>query len=536
MKGVRLFLALCALTAAGCSGGGPESPDFASVTTVETLKIFAPDSANPATQVDVTDKLAGSRGAGQTLQLSARASISTTVPPGTEGARNDCPTGNDQPQPVSCEEDVTVTDRADWTSNNANIATVDDNGLVTAKSQGTATITAALGGRTAKTTVTVTAPIAVSIDVVPESADVLVNGTQVFRLRATYSDGQTRDVESGTVNWTSSDTTIATVSPSTGISTTATGRAVGSARITATLEQPGSAPLTDFGTLNVSEAILTSVLRVEPANPVIQKGATQQFTAIGRYNDGVERTIPQASVAWTSGTTTVATMSPDGDAGGLATGVAPGQSVITATVTQAGLSPNSASTTLTVTDDLCTGPLLASDEATTVVATNAPCLACSVQDEANAIDADPASVAVMQIQLGLLAGEVSLTAVQRTGNDKIPGGGQAGFLISRPAAIPLSLEVANQLRIATVVRNADGTLTEVESFQQGPDTVPGVLRLTLLGQIGGIETGLVTVQTTAGQDYDGVRVALTTGALTLLSTVNVNSSCATATLPVIPAP
>lgn len=536
MKGVRLFVALCALTAAGCSGGGPESPDFASVTKVEALQIFAPDPAGSATQVDVTDKLAGSRGVGQTLQLSARASISTTVPPGTEGARNDCPTGTAQPQPVACEEDITDAGRFDWTSDKANIATVDDNGLVTARSQGTATISVSIGGRTEVTRVTVTAPVVESIRVIPDTASVLVNGTQLFRLRATYSDGQTLDLESGSVSWTSSDTMIATVSPGTGVSTTATGRAAGQTQINASLARPGAAPLTDSATLDVSNAMLASFLRVEPVNPIIMVDATQQFRAIGRYSDNVERPIPQASVAWTSGTPAVATMSADGDGGGLATGEAPGESLITATVTQAGLNPNSRSTTLTVTDDLCTGPLLAVNEATTVVATNAPCLACSVTDEANAIDADPASVAVMQIQLGLLAGEVSLTAVQKTGNAKIPGGDPAGFLISRPAALPLSLEVLNQLRIATVVRNADGTLTEVESFQQGPDTVPGVLRLTLLGQIGGIDVGLVTVDTTDGQDYDGVRAALTTGVATLLSTVNINSSCARATLPAAAAP
>ncbi|MGH8430643.1 MAG: hypothetical protein ACREUF_09585, partial [Solimonas sp.] len=64
MKGFRSFLALCALTAAGCGGGGgPESPDFAPQTTVESLQIFEPGGRN------VTGGDAGTRAVGQTLQL-----------------------------------------------------------------------------------------------------------------------------------------------------------------------------------------------------------------------------------------------------------------------------------------------------------------------------------------------------------------------------------------------------------------------------------------------------------------------------------
>ncbi|MGH8431008.1 MAG: Ig-like domain-containing protein, partial [Solimonas sp.] len=274
-----------------------------------------------------------------------------------------------------------------------------------------------------------------------------------------------------------------------------------------------------------TSSLLTGVLRIEPANPLVQVGATVQLTAIGRYDDGSEAPIPQASVAWSSANTAVATIT-NGAGGGVATGRTPGQSTITATVSQSGVSPNSATTVLTVTDNVCTGPLLASAGATAVDATNMACIACSVANKDNAIDSDPATVATLQLQLGLLAGEVSLTALQQENLPLILGGRPAGFLISRPAALPLSAEVLNQLRIATVRRDG-ANLVEVESFTEAQ-----TLRLTLLGQIGGVDTALVSVNTTAGQDYEGVRVALTSGVATLLSSVNVNSSCATAMLPV----
>src|SRR5207253_5283155 len=78
---------------------------------------------------------------------------------------------------------------------------------------------------------------------------------------------------------------------------------------------------------------------VTPANPSITKGATQQFTATGTYSDSTTQNLT-ALVTWNSATPTVATIT----AGGLATGVGVGTSVIGAT-----LGTVSGSTTLTVT-------------------------------------------------------------------------------------------------------------------------------------------------------------------------------------------
>ena len=69
---------------------------------------------------------------------------------------------------------------------------------------------------------------------------------------------------------------------------------------------------------------LTSIA-VTPANPPIAVGGTIQFTAMGTFSDGSTRSLPGAS--WTSSAIDVATIS----AAGLATGVAPGTTTITAT-------------------------------------------------------------------------------------------------------------------------------------------------------------------------------------------------------------
>jgi len=81
-------------------------------------------------------------------------------------------------------------------------------------------------------------------------------------------------------------------------------------------------------------------ISVTPANPSIAKDTTQQFTARGTYSNGATIDIT-ASVTWTSGTISVATIL---STGGLATGVAAGVSTI-----RAALGTISGSTTLTVT-------------------------------------------------------------------------------------------------------------------------------------------------------------------------------------------
>ncbi len=80
-------------------------------------------------------------------------------------------------------------------------------------------------------------------------------------------------------------------------------------------------------------------ITVTPANPSVLKLSTQQFTATGTYSDNTTKDIT-SSVTWSSGTTSIATVS----AGGLVTGVSVGAATITATFGR-----TSGDTTITVT-------------------------------------------------------------------------------------------------------------------------------------------------------------------------------------------
>lgn len=99
-----------------------------------------------------------------------------------------------------------TTDTLVWTSSNDAVATVKD-GVVTAKSEGTATITAACGSAKAECVITVLPPIPATGVTLDKAALKLYEG-DAAKLTATVKPEDTTDK---TIVWTSSDKTIATV-------------------------------------------------------------------------------------------------------------------------------------------------------------------------------------------------------------------------------------------------------------------------------------------------------------------------------------
>ena len=135
-----------------------------------------------------------------------------------------------------------------------------------------------------------------------------------FTAAGTYSDNSSHDLTSSAA-WTSSNTLAATITAA-GL---ATGVAPGSTAIGAALQgQNGSTAL------NVGPSLVS--IQVNPPTPTIAAGTSQAFTATGTYSDNSQQNIT-ASVAWSSNPL-VATIGPNG----VASGVAPGQTTITATV------------------------------------------------------------------------------------------------------------------------------------------------------------------------------------------------------------
>ncbi len=105
-----------------------------------------------------------------------------------------------------------VTTQATWISSNTSDATV-TSGLVTGVAAGSVTVTASFGGLSGPAAVTVNANAATvtSISITAPSNSFEVSAFLPLTAIATYSDSSTQDVTTQAA-WTSSDTTIATVS------------------------------------------------------------------------------------------------------------------------------------------------------------------------------------------------------------------------------------------------------------------------------------------------------------------------------------
>nr|ACH98102.1 LigC [Leptospira weilii] len=131
-----------------------------------------------------------------------------------------------------------LTSQVTWISSNTSIATISNasghEGFVSTVSTGTTTITATLGAVSNSTSLTVTAAVLVSLSVGPTNSFVYMTQTKYFTATGTYSDGTMQDLTTQ-VTWTSSDTTLGTVSNAFGTEGKATGIAAGAVTITATL-------------------------------------------------------------------------------------------------------------------------------------------------------------------------------------------------------------------------------------------------------------------------------------------------------------
>ena len=214
-----------------------------------------------------------------------------------------------------------------WTTSNATIATVDVNGIVTAKAAGgPIAITATSEGKSGTSAVTITPAPVDSVAVTPAPASVAVGIT--LQLTATLKDANGNTLTGRTVTWGTSDATLATVDAN-GL---VTGKSVGGpVVITATSEgKSGTSSLT------VTPAPVASV-DVTPTPASVIVGTTLQLTATPK--DAAGNALTGRTVTWGTSNATLATV----DANGLVTGNAAGGPV-TITATSEGKSGSSAVT------------------------------------------------------------------------------------------------------------------------------------------------------------------------------------------------
>jgi hypothetical protein len=219
-----------------------------------------------------------------------------------------------------------LTQTVTWASSTTSVATISNaagtKGRATAADVGTTTISAAFGGKTGSTVLTVTPASLVSIAVTPAAPSIARGLTQEFVATRTFSVNSTQ-VLTNAVTWSSSDPVVASIANA-GSPGLATGLSVGTTSIRATV-----GTISGSTTLKVTDAILVSI-EVSPDNVTIPRTFTHQFTALGTFSDS-STTDLTTQVTWTSSDTTVVVISNAALSQGLATALAKGTVTITAT-------------------------------------------------------------------------------------------------------------------------------------------------------------------------------------------------------------
>ncbi|MBS1805884.1 MAG: Ig-like domain-containing protein [Acidobacteria bacterium] len=211
-----------------------------------------------------------------------------------------------------------ISNSASWASSATNYATVDPTGLATGVSAGVSTISASSGSATpGSAALTVSPAVLTEIDIAPDAQYIPVGGQLQLSLTGTYSDGSTQDI-TASATWSSSDSTLASVDPGTGIVSGVANSNNNPVTITATY---GS--ISNTATVYVTDAVPVSI-QLTPATSSIASGTTQQYSVNVVYSDGSLQPVT-TGLSWLSSSASVAGV----DLNGLATALAPGQTTIT---------------------------------------------------------------------------------------------------------------------------------------------------------------------------------------------------------------
>ncbi|MFQ2056476.1 beta strand repeat-containing protein [Aeromonas veronii] len=232
-----------------------------------------------------------------------------------------------------------ITDRVAWYSTDITRVTITINGLAKAVGIGDTTLRASLNDISSNSiTVTVTNALLTHIQITVNGST--TQGVSILSLAkgnnqqlaaiGTYTDGTTANI-TNEVAWNSDNSDAATVNTK-GL---ATGVELGITNITANLDNIGSNNLT----LTVTNAVLMEI-QVTPAVISVANGNSQMLQATGKYSDKTTADIT-SRVAWLSGDTSIATVTNEGRA----TGVAIGTTTITAV--RDGITSNTVNMTVT---------------------------------------------------------------------------------------------------------------------------------------------------------------------------------------------
>src|SRR6185436_5891198 len=192
-----------------------------------------------------------------------------------------------------------------WTSSATGVATVSSSGLITAVSPGTSTIGVTVDGvGPATILLTVSPPSVASVSVTATDSSVTLGDPDIqATVVARDAANNVLSLVGRTVVWTSSATSVATVSPS-GLVTPAE---VGSTTIGVTVDGVGPATFV----FTVAPVPVASVSVTAPDSSLVT-GVSVQATVVARDAANNILSLTGRTVVWTSSVTSVATVSASG--------------------------------------------------------------------------------------------------------------------------------------------------------------------------------------------------------------------------------
>ena len=295
-----------------------------------------------------------------------------------------------------------------WNSSNTAVATVNSNGLVTGITAGSATIVATStdGSNKSGSCALTVIPPPVLVSSVSLPTTLSFDAGSAVTLQATILPA---NAANKTLNWTSSNTTVATVN-SAGL---VTGLIPGSATITATSTDGSNKSGNCSLTVNVPPILVSSV--TVPATSSFNAGSAVTLQATVLPSNAANKTL-----SWTSSNIAVATVSSNG----LVTGVSPGTSTITATSTDGSNKSGICSLIVNIPPILVTSVTLPvsssfnSGSALTIPATVLPANAANSALAWSSSNTSIATVNSLGLVSGISPGNAIITATSTDGTNK----------------------------------------------------------------------------------------------------------------------
>src|ERR1700722_8814627 len=389
-----------------------------------------------------------------------------------------------------------------WSSSNTSVASVNVNGaqgLTIGGTAGTATITATANGVSASANLTVTSATLTSINVTPVNALIPLGTVQQFIATGTFSDSTTQDI-TGTVAWTSAPTSVASIT----FSGLATGKDLGSVTITAT-----SGAINNSVSATVNAADLSSIA-VLPATPTIAQNTTEQFSAIGTFDDGSTHNLT-AQVTWNSSNP-------------IAMGISQGTTTIKAT-----LGGISGSTTLDVTNATIvsisvtpTGRTIAPTTELSFTATG------TVSDSSTQVITTDATWTSSDTAVATVGAEGGATAVAAgTTNIMAAFGGQSGSSLLTVSSVTLKsiavapptavLAPASTLSYTATGTFSDGSTANVTDIVTWSSSATNVASISSFGQVTGQSAGTATIKAQQGSVSGTAALVVESSALSFVT-------------------